>query len=154
MLKTPLPCCLTCSSPLTRLSPSFPTSVQSNLPNQAWVRARVSRSIRSADLSTLQSLHHPRSRHRSLKMARPAFRGYAQLPRYQYHNVAHTSVQYSTVPVFAEPPAHPTLEPPTDHPVEKDEEEPSKAEEQDQSADNIESPAGSIPRSRPSKPRG
>lgn len=56
------------------------------------------------------------------------FRGYAQLPRYQYHNFAHVPVQYSTVPLYAAPPVHPAFDPPTDHPVENDEEKAAEAE--------------------------
>lgn len=73
------------------------------------------------------------------------FRGYANLPRYQYHDFKHGPVQYSTVPLFAAPPAHPTLEPPTDHPVEKDEEEPAKGTEESPLAEASDSPAGKDP---------
>ncbi|KAL9019878.1 MAG: hypothetical protein Q9185_002820 [Variospora sp. 1 TL-2023] len=73
---------------------------------------------------------------------RPPFRGYAQLPRYQYQSFAHAPVHYSTVPLYDAPPAHPPFEPPTDHPVEKDEEEAPETEEQGQPANSIDSPIG------------
>lgn len=73
---------------------------------------------------------------------RSSFRGYAQLARYQYQNLAHAPVQYSTVALYDVPPAHPHFEPPTDHPVEKDEEEAPETEEQGQPADSIDSPIG------------
>ncbi|KAL8940124.1 MAG: hypothetical protein Q9211_002430, partial [Gyalolechia sp. 1 TL-2023] len=72
----------------------------------------------------------------------PAFRGYANLPRYQYHDFKHSPVQYSSIPLYAAPPAHPQFEPPTNHPVEKDEGEPAESTEESPPAEADDSRAG------------
>ncbi|KAL8904765.1 MAG: hypothetical protein Q9171_006926 [Xanthocarpia ochracea] len=51
------------------------------------------------------------------------------------------SFQYSQVPLYAPAPDHPPLEPPTDHPVEKDDDEVAKGEDGDPPAEASNPPA-------------
>ncbi|KAL8965180.1 MAG: hypothetical protein Q9183_003990 [Haloplaca sp. 2 TL-2023] len=58
------------------------------------------------------------------------FRGYAVLPRYQYHDVRSSSLQFSSGPLYDRPPDPPVFEPPTNHPFDKAEGDVSPAEDE------------------------
>lgn len=71
-----------------------------------------------------------------------AFRGYANLERYQYHDFTKKPLQYSHVPLYDRPPEHPVFEPPTDHPVEKEESQVAEDKEQPPHPESIDSATG------------
>lgn len=73
------------------------------------------------------------------------FGGYAKFPRYQYQTFNPQTLAYSKVSLYALPPDPPPFEPPTDHPVEKDDGEIAKDDEATPSAEASEPPAGINP---------
>lgn len=64
------------------------------------------------------------------------------MERYQYHDFTKNPLQYSYMPLYDRPPDHPAFEPPTDHPVEKEEPQEAQDEEEPPPPESSDSAAG------------